>query len=133
MVDAISLQVVQQAVPDLTPDQLDRLHREVNAAVRRIAPCLGEVDLNSDEIVEAEGLVLRAIGRRDVEAWVASVTTGKDSVTYRDGAGTTALFTDVDERALRKLCPAAAPAGMPECCFPPPGGHDRLFRTLRPY
>ena len=133
MVDAISLQVVQQAVPDLTPDQLDRLHREVNAAVRRIAPCLGEGDLNSDEIVEAEGIVLRALGRRDVEAWVASVTTGKYSVTYRDGAGTTALFTDVDEQALRKLCPAATPAGIPEGSFPPPGGHDRLFRTLRPY
>ena len=109
MVDAISLQVVGQAVPDLTPDQLDRLHREVNAAVRRIAPCLGEGDLTSDEIVEAEGIVLRALGRRDVEAWVASVTTGKYSVTYRNSAGTTALFTDVDERALRKLCPAAAP------------------------
>ena len=133
MVDAISLQVVQQAVPDLTPDQLDRLHREVNAAVRRIAPCLGEVDLNSDEIVEAEGIVLRALGRRDVEAWVESVTTGKYSVTYRNSAGTTALFTDVDEQALRRLCPAAAPGGMPEGSFPPPGGHDRLFRTWRPY
>ena len=133
MADAISREVVGRAVPDLTPDQLDRLHREVNAAVRRIAPCLGEVDLNSDEIVEAEGIVLRALGRRDVEAWVASVTTGKYSVTYRDGAGTTALFTDDDARALRKLCPAAAPAGMPEGSFPPPGGHDRLFRTLRPY
>ena len=133
MVDAISLQVVQQAVPDLTPDQLDRLHREVNAAVRRIAPCLGGVDLNGDEIVEAEGIVLRALGRRDVEAWVESVTTGKYSVTYRNSAGTASLFTDVDERALRKLCPAAAPAGMPVGCFPPPGGHDRLFRTLRPY
>ena len=133
MVDAISREVVGQAVPDLTPDQLDRLHREVNAAVRRIAPCLGEVDLNGDVIVEAEGIVLRALGRRDVEAWVASVTTGKYSVTYRDGAGTTALFTDVDEQALRKLCPAAAPGGMPEGSFPPPGGHDRLFRTLRPY
>ena len=133
MVDAISLQVVQQAVPDLTPDQLDRLHREVNAAVRRIAPCLGGVDLNSDGIVEAEGIVLRALDRRDVEAWVESVTTGKYSVTYRNSAGTTALFTGDDERALRKLCPAAAPAGMPEGSFPPPGGHDRLFRTLRPY
>ena len=38
MVDAISREVVGQAVPDLTPDQLDRLHREVNAAVRRVAP-----------------------------------------------------------------------------------------------
>lgn len=133
MADAISREVVGRTVPDLTPDQLDRLHREVNAAVRRIAPCLGEVAPDGDEIVEAEGIVLRALGRRDVEAWVASVTTGKYSVTYRDGAGTTALFTDVDERALRKLCPAAAPGGMPEGSFPPPGGHDRLFRTLRPY
>lgn len=133
MADVILLDVVEQAVPDLTPDQLGRLHREVNAAVRRIAPCLGEATFGSDEIVEAEGIVLRALGRHDVEAWVASVTTGKYGVTYRNSAGTTALFTGDDERALRKLCPAAAHSGMPEGSFPLPGGHDRLFRTLRPY
>ena len=133
MADAVSHEVVGWAVPDLTPNQLDRLHREVNAAVRRVAPCLGEAALDSDEIAEAEGIVLRALGRGDVEAWVASVTTGKYSVTYRNSAGTTALFTGDDERALRKLCPAAVPSGMPEGSFPPLGGHDRLFHTLRPY
>ena len=131
MVDAISLQVVQQAVPDLTPDQLDRLHREVNAAVRRIAPCLGGVDLNGDEIVEAEGVVLRALGRRDVDAWAEAVTTGKYSVKYRPDAGTTSLFTEGDEAALRRLCGTRPASGTPEGSFPTAGSYDRLFGRPR--
>ena len=131
MADAISLQVVQQAVPDLTPDQLDQLHREVNAVVRRVAPCLAAADIASDEVAEAEGIVRRALSRLDIDAWAESVTTGKYSVKYRPDAGTTSLLTEGDEAALRRLCGTRPASGTPEGSFPTAGSYDRLFGRPR--
>ena len=131
MIDVISRDIIEAAAPDLTQAEVDQLHREVNAVVRRVAPCLATADIASDEVAEAEGIVRRALSRLDIDAWAESVTTGKYSVKYRPDAGTTSLFTEGDEAALRRLCGTRPASGTPEGSFPTAGSYDRLFGRPR--
>ena len=131
--DLVSLAQVESRTPFLSRDDQVLLRAELNAAVRRIAPCLTTIDADEDAVAEAIGIVLRALGRQDTDAWVESVTTGKYAVRYRPGAAASGVLTAGDEAALRRLCGPTAPAGLPDGSFPAPGGHERLFRTLRAY
>ena len=128
MAELIEIWDVEARTPDLATDEQQQLHAELNAAGRRVAPCLAADVLTADQVVEARGILLRAIDRAGaVDAWVESVTTGPYSAKFRASTGTSCILTREDEAALRALCPVATQPGLPRGSFPAAAGLDRLF------
>ena len=131
MDELIEMWDVETRTPDLTPDEQQQLHAELNAAGRRVAPCLAADVLTADQAVEARGILLRAIDRAGaVEAWVESVSTGPYGTKFRASAGTSSILTSADEAALRALCGGTSDALAPLGSFPAAGPYDRLFASL---
>lgn len=129
--DVVSLIEVITRTPDLSPQDQGALHAEINAAIRRVAPCFaGEV--TPDQQAEARGIALRAIARSGaVDAWVESVTSGPFSTKFRASAGSASILTRDDVSALKGLCGAASGDLGPLGSFPEAGSYDRLFSAPR--
>lgn len=126
----MAIEVLEDVTPDLTEAQRDRLLAELNAAIRREAPCLVGLPATSDLVILAVGIALRAVGRVGaVDAWVESEVAGPFQVRYRSAAGTSSLLTDGDKAALRALCSDAAVPGLPAGSFPDAPDYGRLFST----
>lgn len=133
MADILTVEEVQTWAPSLTESDATLLHKALNAAVRRVAPCLTVDDADPDAIDEARLILSTSIKRReDVDSWVHSITTGPHHVTMRDSAAHVSVLAPTDEDALRALCATTSSRGNgPRGHFPPPSGIDHLFHSPR--
>ncbi len=130
-VDVVELQDVMARALDLAIEDAMSLTAELNAAVRRVAPCFASGTVNTDQVAEARGIALRAVGRlTSADGWVESVTTGPYGAKFRASAAASGALTDEDVKALKALCGAPSSDLGPLGSFPAAGAYDHLFATL---
>lgn len=130
-VDVVTFEDVTERAPELAVPDAIGLVAELNAAVRRVAPCFASGTVNTDQVAEARGIALRAVGRlTSADGWVESVTTGPYGAKFRASAAASGVLTSDDVKALKALCGAPSSDLGPLGSFPAVGAYDHLFATL---
>lgn len=131
-IDVITDSDVMARTPDLTVEDQQSLTAELNAAVRRVAPPFVLGTATDDQLAEARGIVLRAIGRlTSSDGWVESTNTGPYGAKFRASAAASGALTSDDVKALKAVCGGPSADFGPLGSFPAAGDYDHLFATLR--